>query len=271
MAALSDELRRLETEDYDTAALKFVSKYGLDTWAAVATKAWRAVTHGLPYTKKQTDWVRSRPGIAEKYPFTHGYFAPEDPNGDPDRTELARQERAGLRQLRDPAFRQRVMNDMMGRYILDARTDQLLEEHGVSNTQELPEAAQQERRALRARLRKRFPGFESKAGEVERVTQQELIAELRKAVKDPQLRDTEVARGLRIYLNERDWVADEYARRRGRRGPGRRTDGWMSAKSAADLRRHLAETQRTLKKAFPAMGRVLDFVFSLDVRVGWED
>ena len=251
-AVMSEKLHALERQNYDTAAAKFVEKYGLDTYAAL-TPLSRAYTYQLPVTRTGLNWESSHGDIVADYPTSYGFIAPQGgPNEKLDPRALNNQIASGKRWQYEPEIRDRVQNDAAARFIYDKRREALGPE--VNWTDE----DRNHLSKLHKSLKRDFPGYDSDFGKIGRASSEDIILEFENMVKDPRLKTNRTVQGLRTYLEVRHKVDAE-----AKEAFGPRAD-WTRRKDTADLRSQVARVQKAMLKDYPGLSPAFQIVFRND-------
>lgn len=189
---LLQELRKMQSEDYDTSIDRFLKMYGDEMMLYVSSKS-RVVRDGIEATEVFGKWERDNQRIMDEYTLTGPYFGPMGADYDftvwerqleeGSRDRLSDLELIRLAQLRVGSTRYRAMRVMF------------------------PDNPSEKQRAIlaayRQQLHQELPGFPSRPQfEVGKLENQ--LDELRKAIKDPQLARNPVIAPLREYLETLD-------------------------------------------------------------------
>lgn len=234
---LSQELRKLQLEDYDSAIPRFLDIYGEDVFVYLSGKT-KAVYGGLQASKKFGDFERDNKALFRKYSDVAGFFV--EGGTDLDWQVYTRQLQKGQRERLTPqetleaaqkyaAYSQyRQVQDLIGSYPNKEQKEYL--------------------REFREYLGEMYPGFTTGTFDPNKLKTQ--IDELSRAVNDPSLVDNDVAKAARLYLQVRESVLAE-ATNRGLSGIDR-------SKNASDLRGYLREYAVTLKQDYPDFSRMFD-------------
>jgi hypothetical protein len=243
---LSKAFYDFRQEDYDTAVPRFLDAFGEDAFIYMAGKS-RSVYGGIQSSAAFGEWERQGDNsrFLERFKNVGGYFA--DTGSDFD-------------------FQVYQRNLITGRIErITAEESKALAEKIVATSYyrsvqrqvgSYPnEAQRQYLREYRAVLSERFPGFGA-AASFDTGKFANTIAELRTAVDDSAVADTDIAGAIRNYLDVRDQVIGE-AQRRGLVG--------ITSKSTADLRDYLVSYATQLSKIVPNFSRIYDGLFAQEV------
>ena len=113
-------------------------------------------------------------------------------------------------------------------------------------------------RSWRIQLNKEYPGFpvvaEFNPGEYPGK-----IAEMKKMLQDPSLKDNDTAQALQTYLDRRDDAVAQYV------AAGGAESGFGTALAAEPIREWLAQWGRTLVNETPEFARIYDRLLSYEV------
>lgn len=215
---------KLQEEDYDSAVGKF-----LDTYGEGALLYMQGKTKGVfPATAEAGEWAREHPGLAKRFPSTHGYFAPPGEGFDID--AYTRQIASGERKPLTPEEAAAAANHRVAAFAYRAAKAKV---EGRSD----PEAKAW-LRSIRDALVEEYPGYEPMPRDLGK--RDRVVRELYQATDDPTLAGTDAGQGLNLYLSARD-KAQAAAEELGLAGFGR-------AKKA----RHLREWLRRVGEATAA-------------------
>ncbi len=252
---LSDDLRTL-TEAYggdrSAAFLEWVRRYGVDNVLAVIGKSTAIVDR--PVTEKGDAWIRDHAQQERDFPMTVGLFAPEPAVGDFDYTAYLRSFETGARQTLSPAEQIDLANDFLGRVQWEQAKKIAANKPGPITSTWLAE--------VRELIAKEYPGFDgwvARAIWEKRPKPEEMIAELREAVKDPDIAATDAGQGAIIYLSAL-LMADEMVIRLG--GNVRH---YQQAKSAEHIRDWLRSVAAQIKIRHPDFARVWTMTFEREL------
>jgi len=241
VGVLLNELRKMQSEDYDTAIDRFLGLHGDELMLYTSSKS-RVLRDGVEATEAFGKWERDNRDVMAAYQRTGAYFGPM--GADYDFTVWERQleegsrERIGdrelieLAQLRVGSTRYRALRKMM------------------------PDNPSEKQRgilaAYRQQLHEEYPGFPIRPEfEVGKLANQ--LDELRNAVNDPRLSDNSIVPALKTYLAQRDLFES--------------TMGGLSlgAKKKAGLRAQLFALGETLASQNPEFDRIWSRVLSQEV------
>ena len=241
VAVLLTELRKMQSEDYDTAIDRFLELYGDELMLYTSSKS-KVLRDGVEATEAFGKWERENRDVMAAYQRVGAYFGPM--GADYDFTVWERQleegsrERIGdrelieLAQLRVGSTRYRALRKMMPDYPNEKQRDVLA--------------------AYREQLHEEYPGFPIKAEfEVGKLPNQ--LDELRHAINDPRLSDNPIVPALKTYLAQRDLFESTM-------------DGLsLKAKKKAGLRAQLFALGEMLASQNPEFDRIWSRVLSQEV------
>lgn len=237
---------------YDTALERFVQKFGYDATLAVQSK-----TQQIRYRstdKVGSDWEREHADLIDDLPNVIGYFAPDDPNGDFDYTAYARQLRTGDRESLSPEEVLQLQNNTLGR---------MAYEKAQMDLGEMAATPQGEAVLARIRdnLRAEYPGFQTTVGIPKGADLETLVPEFARAVEMPGLRNTQVGRATREWLELRE-QAHEAARRIDPQVAGFERS---SNPAIGEVRAWLRSEAEALIRRYPQWAGSYDRVFSREL------
>jgi hypothetical protein len=175
----------------DEATFEMIEKYGLDVFSLTVPKT-RAVTYNVPRTREAGEWVANNPDMKIKYPGIYGFFAPQ--GGELDYSVLVNQYASGDVDVLRPDQWLNLRNDMLKSLEYNHYKDQI----GQSPNDE--QAAWL--RGIRSELEEAYPS--STAGLLDKPEHPELIAELQRAIEDPDLADNPIVPALQEYFHYRN-------------------------------------------------------------------
>ena len=234
---LSQELRTMQLEDYDSAIPRFLDIYGEDVFTYLSGKT-KAVYGGLLASKEFGDFERANGGLFRKYKNVAGFFATG--GTDLDWQVYTRQIETGMRDRLTPEESLQAAQ----KYVAYSKYRQVQTLVGP-----YPNAEQKAYlRQYREYLGEQYPGFALATFDPNRIKNN--IAELTLAVQESSLADNNVAIAAKLYLDARENVMAE-ASNRGLSSIDR-------SKNAADLRGYLRQYAELLKKDYPEFSRLYD-------------
>jgi hypothetical protein len=234
---LSQELRTMQLEDYDSAIPRFLDIYGEDVMTYLSGKT-KAVYGGLLASKGFGDFERSNEGLFRKFKNVAGFFATG--GTDLDWQVYTRQIETGMRERLTPEESLQAAQ----KYVAYSKYRQVQELVGP-----YPNADQKAYlRQYREYLGEQYPGFALATFDPNRIKNN--IAELTLAVQEPSLANNNVAKAAKLYLDARENVMAE-ATNRGLSSIDR-------SKNASDLRGYLRQYAEVLKKDYPEFSRLYD-------------
>lgn len=234
---LSQELRTMQLEDYDSAIPRFLDIYGEDVLTYLSGKT-KAVYGGVLASKSFGDFERANEGLFRKYKNVAGFFAAG--GTDLDWQVYTRQIETGMRERLTPEESLQAAQ----KYVAYSKYRQVQELVGP-----YPNAEQKAYlRQYREYLGEQYPGFALATFDPNRIKNN--IKELELAVQEPSLAENNVAKAAKLYLDARNSVMAE-ASNRGLTSIDR-------SKNASDLRGYLRQYAEVLKKDYPEFARLYD-------------
>lgn len=239
---LTEEFRRLQDEDYETAVQRFLDTFGED--ALLYTQA--KTRGGFTPTDRLHNWVRRHPDQVRRFRDVYGWFVPGADGGEFSLSEYDRQLAVGERDALTPDEAVKLANHR----VADAIYRQARAKADPKNRQHAEWL-----RDVREQLVEEYPGYEPGRFDPTRVPK--LMRQLAEAAADPVLRDTEVGRGLVLYLEARD-KAMAAAKALGLASFGR-------AKKARHLRTWLRDVAATIAAEHDGFGRLFDEALSREM------
>lgn len=254
LQALADEYRKMQADTeaggFDTALDRFVERFGYDVALALTPKS-KEIRHRST-TTLGLNWEREHADLIEKYSNVAGYFAPDDPDGEFDYTAYLRQLRTGDREAIKPDEVIQLHNNTLGRLAYEHAQQQM---GPMADTPEGQAALAR----IRVNLRDNYPGFQTTVGIPGGADTDTLIAEFRRAIEDPLLRNTEIARATSEWLMLRDQATAAAQQ------IDSSASGFTRAASAAPVRQWLREEAAALTGRYPTWAPVYDRVFSREL------
>lgn len=190
-AVLTEDYYDLQAQDYESAGLKFMERYGPDSILAVIPHS-GASTYGIPRNQKQLNFVLDNPDLKGLFPSTYGFFLPQSDEFDYDvylRSFLTG-EREDLSADQWLNLSNSMRGDMLYRHYqaqLEGRTDQ---------------AARDYLRQVRQKIYEEFPS--GPTGMPEKPDTAAMVRELRTAAEDPTILSTDAGQGLALYMQYRE-------------------------------------------------------------------
>ena len=244
---LVKEFQKLQSENYDTAVQRFLEIYGNDAILYLSNKT-ESVSGGIEASQQFGDWERRNKKLMEDFPDVAGFMAE---GGDDFSFEV------WSRQLKKGARRR-----LTDREMIDAAQYKAASSRYRELRAKLPPnpSAQQSAwlRSWRIQLNKEYPGFpvvaEFNPGEYPGK-----IAEMKKMLQDPSLKDNDTAQALQTYLDRRDDAVAQYV------AAGGAESGFGTALAAEPIREWLAQWGRTLVNETPEFARIYDRLLSYEV------
>jgi hypothetical protein len=252
---LSDDLRRL-TEEYGgdrTAAFnEWVTRYGVDNVLAVIGKSESVLER--PVTEQGDSWLRAHAEAERDFPLSIGYFAPEPAAGAFDYTAYLRAFETGAREATTPAEQLALANDFLGRVQWEQAKKIAAGRPGPVTGIWLAQ--------VRTQIAAEYPGFDGWVSQriaEQHPTAEQTITELRDAVNNPELAQTDAGRGIIKYLSAIT-VAEQLVTQL----PGN-VRRYQQAKSAAPIRALLRSAAREIIAQHPDFARVWTGVFEREL------
>mgnify|MGYP007028079997 FL=1 len=234
---LSQELRTMQLEDYDTAIPRFLDIYGDQVFVYLSGKT-KAAYGGLQASKEFGNFERANKSLFRKYSDVAGYFVEGGNDLDWQVYQRQLQNKERVRLTPDETL------DAAQKYVAFSKYRQVQDLVGA-----YPNAEQRKYLAdYREVLGEQYPGFASSQYDPNKLKTQ--IAQLQDAVNDPSLANNQVATAAKLYLQTRDAVLAEAANR------GLKTID--RSKNAGDLRGYLRQYAATLKEQYPDFARLYD-------------
>lgn len=187
--ALTEEYRKLQDANYETAPAEFLRIFGEDALLYMQPKT----RGGFAPTDTMHDWVRSNPDLVSRFPRVYGHFAPTA-EGEFNMTEYERQIVTGERDALKPDEAVRLAH---------ARVAAAKYRTARERLPARPSATQKAWLAsVREALVEEYPGYEPERFERGKI--EATIRELYGVVKEPVVARTDAGKGLAKYLAARD-------------------------------------------------------------------
>jgi hypothetical protein len=229
-----------------------VKRYGAENVLAVIPKTSGIVER--PVTEKGDAWLRAHPELERDFPLTVGFFAPEPAVGEFDYTAYLRSIETGAREGVSPAEQLALANDFLGRVQWEQAKKLAALHPGPVSSLFLSR--------VREQLAVEYPGFDgwvSRSLWEKKPQTAELIGELRQAVLNPAVAQTDAGRGAIKYLSAIDAA-------RGMVGmlPGN-VKHYQQAKAARPIRDFLRFTARQIIEEHPDFARLWTQVFEREL------
>jgi len=193
VAVLTEQLRKFQEEDYDTAILRFENLYGEELQLYVSSKS-KALRGGLEATQEFGDWTALNQDILNEYERVGAYFGPSGSDfnftvwgqqlEEGSREKLSDREMIKLAQLRVGSAKYRAFRRTLPANLSEKQSS-VLAAYRVLLNEELGD------------------GFPIKA-EFLVGDYQNSLSELRDALKDPRLAENPIMDSLRQYMEARD-------------------------------------------------------------------
>lgn len=241
---MAKDLHKWQNEDYDTAISKFLDTYGEGAYVYLQSKT-KSANGGLDASSAFGDWERSHQNLFDSYPAVASYFA--DTGDDFNFEVYNRQLASGKRTKLSDEDMLNAADTTLARWKLGQLRAKLPDK---------PNKAQKEwLAAWKTKLQKQYPGF-AVAPAYNPAEFQTNIEELRRASKDSNLSNNDVADGVTEYFKYRDAALAE-AQKRGFKS--------LASDKTADLRAWLVSKAAKVTSAHPNFGRLYDRVLSTEV------
>lgn len=234
---------------YDNAVGEFLNRYGKGVLTMTRGKS-ISIPPKLPVTKASAEWAKTHGDVVHDYGLTWGLFAPQG-GDDFDYVEYARQFKLGDkgRVSITPEQRLSLAQASVGRYLYD---------QAQTKVSAKPSKGEREWLALvKAKIAEEYPGYKQIApGLPGGASTDQVISELNRAVADPRLAKSQLARVTQAYLLART-RALAYATEAGVKS--------LDAAAAAPARTWLGQVGAALAKKYPEFQQMFDTVFSREV------
>lgn len=244
---LSKDYRTFMEEDPDTAAAKFVEKYGENAMVYMQSSSF-SPGFSLNTTDEAGRWVSENKDLTKDYKDVYSLFAPQ--GGEFDFASYVRQFEAGERVHLTPEQFQRRANHMQAA---------MISYNAKSRFGPFPSQPQREwLRGLDEVLRSDYPGYKENLHLPAKFTpediQRRIIPQISKAVNDERLAGNDVAEATRDYLKAR-----EAALQAARAGD---LEHFGKVKAAAPIRQWLRGLADALMTDTPDFRDMFDRVFA---------
>jgi hypothetical protein len=260
MLTLVAEYRTMQEEDFETATQRFLAKYGDNAFLLMQGKSMTTSPGILPPTDVANDWLRDNPWAQQSYGATYGFFAPQ--GGEFSSQAYQRQLELQEREPLTPEEFVKAGNNLIGQSIYFTARDKALRDAQAAGRSTLTKEQSAYMRDLDAALRTEYEGYGDEAGLPGRANTDELIDELTRAVADPRLSDTAMARSISEYLTVRDTV------REWSRANLDSENSYQSAKNAGPYRAVLEQAADLLAADNPDFAVVYERVFRREIDAG---
>ena len=237
-AELSKAFRDMQTQNYDTAVLRFLNAFGEDALLYVSGKT-RAVSGGLDASTEFGDFERANLDLFAQYPDVAGFFAPAGSNF--DYSVYLRQLNEGTRERLSPKELIEEAQSLVGRALYRTTVQAI----GPNPTNE----QQDYLRFVRESIKERFPGFGTAAININEASAR--LEQVREVAFSDLLGGNPIAEPARVYFLQRDLALQEANAR------GLTT---LKGKAASDLRAWLRGIGDQLVRQYPEFERLYDRV-----------
>ena len=189
VSAVTEEYYKMldDGKDLDEATIALMDKYGDNIFSLVVPKT-KSVTYSVPRTRDADIWMSKHSDIVRKFPATYGFFAPQ--TGDYDYTIAVKQIARGQVEALTPSewanLRNETLKTMQYNYYKNQLGDSISKEQATWL------------RNIRQELEDQYPS--TVAGIPQKPETDEVIHELRDAIKNPTLAKTDVGQALEQYF-----------------------------------------------------------------------
>ena len=260
LSTLADEYRNiLEEVDFDQvhATERFTTRFGFDPASISVPKS--ITIEPRTSTREGLDWELAHTDTFDEFPLTAFYAGPAETVGDYNYSVWARQFDDGTREALSAEEWLSVANDSKARYLYDLQRTRLIESGAKMGSAKIVLAL----RSYRAFLVGQYPGaFSRVRGVPQKAEFDTKLAELKRWVSNPTLKDTETYTALSKYFAQRDRVIASYMKG----GDTRSEEGFSSSDSASGLRAALAQYAEDLIRQHPEFEPLFRFVLAQEVR-----
>lgn len=238
-AELSKAFRDMQSQNYDTAVIRFLNAFGEDALLYVSGKT-KAQAGGLDASTQFGDFERDNPDLFAQFGDVAGFFAPAGSNF--DYSVYLRQLRTGARERIKPSDLVEEAQSLVGRALY--RTT-------VQSVGPNPTSEQQDYlRGVRELIKERFPGFATAAVNINEASAR--LDQVRQVIMETDLlAGNPLLDPARAYFRQRDLALQEAANR------GLQT---LKGKAASDLRAWLRDIGDQLVRQYPEFERLYDRV-----------
>ncbi|HUP68492.1 MAG TPA: hypothetical protein VM142_01630 [Acidimicrobiales bacterium] len=238
---LTEEFHKLQTADYDTAAEKFLERFGEDAALFMVDK-----TKGqFPSSAEGDKWARANPELAKNYPTTYGFFAPQ--GGEFDYAAYRRQIRTGERKVTKPSEAIDAANAQVGAMLYRQAKDKMPAKPNAAQRQWLAE--------VRDEIAKEYPGYDPFPRDLGKIPR--LIRELETIVGDRAVAATDAGQGVALYLKARAKALEA--------AKGLELVHFNKAKRARHLRDWLREIAHDIAEEHPDFAEIYERVFEREM------
>jgi len=242
VSVLTEQLRKFQQEDYDTAILKFENLYGEELSLYVSSKS-RALRGGLEATQEFSDWAATNQDVLDRYERVGAYFAPTGSDfnftvwnqqlEEKSREKLGDKEIIKLAQLRVGSSKYRAFRRTMPANLNEKQRSVLA--------------------AFREVLHEEFPGFPVKAEYTVGEFANSLV-EIRESLNDQRLANNPIMSSLRQYMQMRDSMEQLSGQS-------------LNSKRNDNTRANLYSYGEYLASENPEFGRIWDRLLSQEVEL----
>lgn len=253
LGVLANEYRRLAEHynyDFEIATAKFIDIFGIEPYYVSQAKT-RSISD-LPVDEQGHNWIRAHRDAADRHQGVVGFFVPPEADAELDYAIYRDQISRGDRQSLTAKQQLQLANQTKARQIYNRVKAQVAP---------LPKSQRDSTLAMvAADLEDQFPGWrEPVLGVDAKLSSNQKITRLQRAVEDADLQDSPVTQPLRTYFQVREQML---AVIRDRSGSATAT---LGRKAAADLRAALLLVGNDLQQSSPAFAGVWTRVLKQEV------
>lgn len=250
LRAMSEEYRKLQDEDYETADQRFLEAHGEGLLAAVQSQT-AGIEYAVPTSREGARWVLDNPGIEGVLPHLYGFFAPQ--GGEFDYSLYSEQFENGDRAQLDPETFARLMANTTANTYYQAAVEQVGEDRYTD-----------EGRAylndVKSWIWDRYPTWGDSSRMGDRPELDVMVREAVHALDNEAVMATDAGAGLRLYLEARDQVIA------GEGEEALRADGTLSgAEWMAGAHTYLSDVAAWIAERHPDFEPLFDIVFSREL------
>lgn len=251
-ALLSEEYRRLQDQDFETADEVFLDRYGDDVLTAMTPMS-KGLSWGINPSEDFMRWSAANPELRHEFPSIYGFFGPQ--NDDFEYNVYAAQFNNGERETLSPDEWMRLTQHMIAnRMYQKARRI-------VGNNRTFEQSAWLN--DLKTALQREYPGFNNVIGVPQGPEAESAASDIGRLLEEhPEVARTGVGRATSLYLQARE-RAHQDARDRG-------LQDYTHANGAVDIRDWLRQLGEQLSRETPSFRRIYSYVFEGELSQGSE-
>lgn len=257
---LSTDLAQMRKDDYEHSTENFLAKYG-DNALLFMQATTRPLRTGSASTTEQEDFLRSNPGLADKFPDLAAFFAPQGSQTF-DIASLSNQIAAGTRQRLTPDQQVQLANKQVGSMVYYQAKNSLGPRTSTAQQAILSQ--------LKGVLRDKYPGFDvpivglgTRLTDDPQSVEKVVVPELNRALADPKLANSDTGKAVAQYLQVRQAVAAA-AKQRG-------LTSFQTATKAADLRGILRQAAHILGQDNAGFSLMFDELLDREMKTDTAD